>query len=64
MTRHAVHLSADRATATRVGARRDKPVVLSVDAGAMHRAGHVVQVSANGVWLTAAVPAAFLRFPG
>ncbi|WP_431773643.1 RNA 2'-phosphotransferase [Streptomyces cucumeris] len=64
MTRHAVHLSADRATATRVGARRGTPVVLSVDAGAMHRAGHVFQVSANGVWLTAAVPAAFLRFPG
>ncbi|WP_432589178.1 RNA 2'-phosphotransferase [Streptomyces sp. HD1123-B1] len=64
MTRHAVHLSADRATATRVGARRGTPVVLSVDAGAMHRAGHVFQVSANGVWLTAAVPAVFLRFPG
>ncbi|MCP9206783.1 RNA 2'-phosphotransferase [Streptomyces cucumeris] len=64
MTRHAVHLSADRATATRVGARRGTPVVLSVDAGAMHRAGHVFQVSANGVWLTATVPAAFLRFPG
>ncbi|MEU9118692.1 RNA 2'-phosphotransferase [Streptomyces sp. NPDC048506] len=64
MSRHAVHLSPDRDTATRVGARRGKPVVLTVDAAAMHRAGHVFQVSANGVWLTSRVPAAFLRFPG
>ncbi|MEV7380191.1 RNA 2'-phosphotransferase [Streptomyces lydicus] len=63
MSRHAVHLSPDRETATRVGARRGRPVVLTVDAGAMHRAGHVFQVSANGVWLTGTVPAAFLRFP-
>ncbi|MGB8944941.1 MAG: RNA 2'-phosphotransferase [Streptomyces sp.] len=63
MNRHAVHLSPDRETATRVGARRGRPVVLSVDAGAMHRDGHVFQVSANGVWLTAAVPPGFLRFP-
>ncbi|MFF8367545.1 RNA 2'-phosphotransferase [Streptomyces lydicus] len=63
MARHAVHLSPDRETATRVGARRGRPVVLTVEAGAMHRAGHVFQVSANGVWLTSAVPAEFLRFP-
>ncbi|MFJ5708950.1 RNA 2'-phosphotransferase [Streptomyces sp. NPDC093105] len=64
MARHDVHLSPDRETATRVGARRGRPVVLSVDAGAMHRAGHEFRVSANGVWLTAAVPAEFIRFPG
>lgn len=64
MTRHAVHLSADRETATCVGARRGRPVVLSVDAGAMHRDGHVFQVSANGVWLTQTVPSRYLRFPG
>lgn len=63
MSRHAVHLSPDRETATRVGARRGRPVVLSVDAGAMHRDGHVFHLSANGVWLTAAVPPACLRFP-
>ncbi|ARF56453.1 RNA 2'-phosphotransferase [Streptomyces gilvosporeus] len=63
MSRHAVHLSPDRETATRVGARRGKAVVLTVDAGAMHKAGHVFQVSANGVWLTARVPPEFLRFP-
>ncbi|MEW2396565.1 RNA 2'-phosphotransferase [Streptomyces sp. NPDC046862] len=63
MNRHDVHLSPDRETATRVGARRGRPVVLSVDAGAMHRDGHVFHVSANGVWLTRAVPPRYLRFP-
>ncbi|MFD9221345.1 RNA 2'-phosphotransferase [Streptomyces sp. NPDC060064] len=64
MNRHHVHLSPDRETATRVGARRGRPVVLSVHAGAMYEAGHLFHVSANGVWLTAAVPPEFLRFPG
>lgn len=62
MDRTHVHLSPDRETATKVGARRGRPVVLPVDAGAMHRAGHTFHVSANGVWLTASVPPAFLRF--
>ncbi|WP_411081682.1 RNA 2'-phosphotransferase [Streptomyces sp. cmx-18-6] len=61
MTRHHVHLSPDRETATRVGARRGRPLVLTVDAGAMHRAGHVFRVSANGVWLADSVPPQFLR---
>ncbi|MFJ9968439.1 RNA 2'-phosphotransferase [Streptomyces avermitilis] len=63
MNRHAVHLSPDRETATRVGARRGRPVVLSVDAAAMHGDGHVFQVSANGVWLIEAVPPNYLHFP-
>jgi putative RNA 2'-phosphotransferase len=63
MNRHDVHLSPDRETATRVGARHGRPVVLPVDAAAMHRDGHVFQVSENGVWLTAAVPPEYLRFP-
>ncbi len=63
MNRHAVHLSPDRATAARVGARRGRPVVLPVDSGAMHRDGHVFRVSANGVWLAAAVPPEYVRFP-
>ncbi|MFD8020260.1 RNA 2'-phosphotransferase [Streptomyces lavendulae] len=62
MARHHVHLSPDRETATRVGARRGRPVVLTVDAGAMHAAGHVFRVSANGVWLAEVVPPEFLRF--
>jgi putative RNA 2'-phosphotransferase len=63
MRRHAVHLSGDRRTADRVGARRGVPVVLEVDAAAMRRAGHVFRVSANGVWLTEHVPVPFLTFP-
>ncbi len=60
MRRHHVHLSADVATAARVGSRRGRPVVLRVDAAAMAEAGHRFLVSANGVWLTDAVPPGFL----
>ncbi|WP_410588473.1 RNA 2'-phosphotransferase [Amycolatopsis sp. lyj-23] len=62
MNRHAVHLSATIETARIVGARRGKPVVLRVDAAAMTKAGHAFQVSANGVWLTSAVPPEYLAF--
>ncbi|MFF5173580.1 RNA 2'-phosphotransferase [Micromonospora sp. NPDC000089] len=59
--RHHVHLSPDVETARRVGARRGaEPVVLAVDAAGMARDGHVFYRSANGVWLTDAVPAAYL----
>lgn len=62
--RHHVHLSADATTAAQVGARHGRPVVLRVDAAAMAAAGHVFHRSENGVWLTAAVPAAFLTIAG
>jgi putative RNA 2'-phosphotransferase len=58
--RHHVHLSADVATARKVGARRGKPVVLKVDAGRMCRDGYKFFVSANGVWLTDSVPPGYL----
>lgn len=61
MSRHHVHLSSDVETARRVGGRRGRPVVLEIDANAMHAAGHEFYVSENGVWLTDAVPAEFLR---
>jgi putative RNA 2'-phosphotransferase len=60
MNRHDVHLSATVETARRVGARRGKPVVLVVDAAAMRADGHEFRVSANGVWLAAAVPPEYL----
>ncbi|MEC3955432.1 RNA 2'-phosphotransferase [Nocardia sp. CDC153] len=60
MRRHDVHLSADLDTAVQVGSRRGKPVVLTVDAAAMSRDGHVFRVSTNGVWLVAAVPPGYL----
>ncbi|TNC23921.1 RNA 2'-phosphotransferase [Amycolatopsis alkalitolerans] len=61
MKRHDVHLSHTREVATRVGARRGKPVVLEIDAAAMTRAGREFRLSPNGVWLTARVPPEFLR---
>jgi putative RNA 2'-phosphotransferase len=61
--RHHVHLSVDRETATRVGRRRGRPVVLVVEAGRMHREGKAFFRSENGVWLTEAVPPEYLRFP-
>lgn len=61
MSRHHVHLSADIATAQIVGARHGKPVVLAVDAGAMHQAGYQFYCSDNGVWLVDAVPPEYLQ---
>jgi len=60
MTRHAVHLSENRETAAKVGARHGKPAVLRVKATEMAAQGHTFQRSDNGVWLTEAVPPAFL----
>ncbi len=61
--RHHVHLSADEASAAAVGARRGKPVILTVAAGALRGTGHVFYLSANGVWLTDSVPPHFITFP-
>ncbi|HET9627512.1 MAG TPA: RNA 2'-phosphotransferase [Kofleriaceae bacterium] len=58
--RHHVHLAADHETAHKLGARRGAPVVLAVRAASMVAAGHAFFRSANGVWLTDHVPAAFL----
>lgn len=60
MARHHVHLSSDAEIAQRVGARRGKPVVLRIDAAAMHAAGHVFYCSDNGVWLVGAVPPEYI----
>src|SRR6202453_1767561 len=59
--RHHVHLSQDTETARRVGARRGKPVILTVDAAKMHGQGHKFFLSANGVWPVESVPAEFLK---
>lgn len=55
-----VHLSLDKATALQVGGRHGKPVVLKVAAGKMQRDGYLFLLSANGIWLTDAVPAEYL----
>ena len=56
-----VHLSADRETAIKVGERHGNPVVFEVATAQMHAKGYVFYFSENGVWLTDAVPAEFLR---
>ncbi|MFZ5636415.1 MAG: RNA 2'-phosphotransferase [Pseudomonadota bacterium] len=61
-SRQHVHLSADADTAARVGSRHGTPVVLIVRAGEMAASGHVFFLSENGVWLTDAVPPAFIDF--
>lgn len=58
--RHHVHLSADEATAIKVGQRHGKPVVLQVQAEAMHSDGFSFYLSENGVWLTEHVPVIYL----
>jgi putative RNA 2'-phosphotransferase len=59
-----VHLSADPETARTVGQRHGSPVVLTVAAGRMHRDGRLFFRSANGVWLTDAVPAEYIELGG
>ncbi|MEV6527703.1 RNA 2'-phosphotransferase [Longispora sp. NPDC051575] len=59
--RHHVHLSGDTATAVQVGARRGRPVVLTVHAGRMAADGHVFYRSTNGVWLAEHVPAEYVK---
>lgn len=63
MERHDVHLSAETKVTLQVGARRGKPVLLTIRAGEMHKAGHVFRRSANGVWLVDYVPVEFIDIP-
>lgn len=58
--RHHVHLSAERGTAVKVGARRGRPVILAIDAAAMAGEGHAFYRADNGVWLVDHVPPRFL----
>lgn len=62
-SRNHVHLSSDLTTASKVGMRRGKPVVLKIASGEMHRAGYEFFLSANQVWLTDCVPVEFISFP-
>ena len=59
-----VHLSPDEATAQNVGRRHGKPVIYEVMAGEMARDGKAFFLSVNGVWLTKAVPAEYLKKRG
>lgn len=63
MQRQHVHLHHDLATASAVGTRHGKLAMLQIRAGDMHRAGLNFYLSANGVWLSDAVPAEYIAFP-
>ena len=56
-----VHLSTDTQTAKKVGSRHGRPVIYSVDCQRMIEDGHDFYLSANGVWLTKAVPAIYIK---
>lgn len=60
--RHQVHLSKDAETATNVGNRHGKVVLMKVKALEMHKAGFEFFVSENQVWLTDSVPVKYLEF--
>lgn len=62
-SRQHVHLSTDRDTALKVGARYGVPVVLEIRAMELHGQGQVFHQADNGVWLTGAVPVRFIDFP-
>ena len=59
--RHHVHLSADKNTATNVGQRHGKPVILEVRAFEMFENGFQFFKSENGAWLTDKVPSIYLN---
>jgi len=61
-SRQKVHLSADTETALKVGQRHGKPVVLTVAAGRMQADGLTFWQAENAVWLTDAVPPAYLSY--
>jgi putative RNA 2'-phosphotransferase len=60
-SRQHVHLTLDVGTALKAGQRHGKPVLFEVVAKRMHEDGYAFYLSANGVWLTGSVPAAYLK---
>lgn len=58
--RQHVHLSQDKETATKVGMRHGKPVILTIETGKMDKDGMVFYLSENNVWLTNFVDAEYI----
>jgi putative RNA 2'-phosphotransferase len=61
MNRHAVHLSEDITTATKVGSRRGEAIILEVNSAAMYVDKIKFFKSKNGVWLTDEVPSKYIK---
>ncbi len=59
-SRQHVHLSATKETATQVGSRHGKVVVLIVQSLKMHQDGYAFYLSENNVWLTDHVPEKYI----
>jgi putative RNA 2'-phosphotransferase len=59
--RQHVHLSEDLQTATTVGQRYGKPIVLKVETLRMYRQGFKFYQAENGVWLVDTVPATLIQ---
>jgi putative RNA 2'-phosphotransferase len=62
--RHHVHLSADIETATKVGTRHGRVIILKILSGNMHKIGYKFYKSENGVWLTESVPVEYIEIMG
>ncbi|MCV9927743.1 RNA 2'-phosphotransferase [Flavobacterium sp. LS1R49] len=62
MSRQHVHLSQDRETAIKVGGRRGKPIILTINAKKMYQDGFKFYLSENNVWLTDVVPVKYIEF--
>ncbi|UCF07058.1 MAG: RNA 2'-phosphotransferase [bacterium] len=60
--RQFVHLSSDAESASSVGGRHGRAVVLEIDAGRLHADGHELFQISRDTWLTRAVPAEYIRF--
>ncbi len=58
--RHHVHLSTDIQTASKVGKRHGKLVILAIDAKTMHEDSHKFYLSDNKVYLVDTVPPTYL----
>ena len=61
-SRHYVHLSEDEQTATAVGQRYGKPVVLKIKTRLMFEQSFKFFQADNGVWMTGKVQAKFIDF--
>lgn len=58
--RQHVHLSINKETATAVGSRHGKPVILTIDAKAMAQQHFLFYLSDNNVWLVDSVPVEYI----
>ncbi|MCX8522680.1 RNA 2'-phosphotransferase [Chryseobacterium formosus] len=59
-SRQHVHLSLDKETATKVGMRHGKPIILTINSGKMFEDGVLFYLSENEVWLTDFVEAKYI----